>query len=150
MRSVLSIILISIVTLSAQVDSLSLKNSGYPYKRTERENSTKGQAVFWSILVPGGGHFYLGNRNTGLAYGLVRLLIIPGSVLMAQNLYDGDEAELNIGISLSLIGIASWTADIIHAGYSAKHQGSEKILGYRIDTDLENKRYGIGLTYTFK
>lgn len=156
------IFLLSIcITFANSTDSLKISKP-VPFKRVIDKSGSQhiGSAPLISFFIPGGGHFYLGNKKTGMTYALTRILIVPGVALMVSNWQSpfGEEivndGAFNIGLGLCTVGFTSWFVDIIHAAVSANNQLQEiqdnKKLSYGIISDFDENKYGLKFNYTFK
>ena len=128
--------------------------------RGTKSSNYKGIAPILSAFIPGGGHFYLGDYKTGIAYGSTRLLLIPGLKLWLDNHsilgQSKNKTKEYFGLTLCAIGCISWTVDIIHAGISAKnyqpiiHEDKKGKLSYNIIPNFEKQKVELNLNYTFK
>lgn len=160
-NAALAILFLISVTYAIEPDSLR-SGTGYPYNRKDLTTySSKGAAPIISFFVPGGGHFYLGEHKTGLAYASTRLLIVPGLMLLVDSgalsiLSDTEnKTEAAAGFALIAVGFTSWTLDVIHAAASAKNYSDKKFqdkksgLTYGIVPDINRKQIQVSLNYTF-
>ena len=161
MKNILApmLLLFTFVAFADEINSTKASKP-VPFRRiVKKESNHKGSAPILSVLIPGGGHFYLGNKKTGIAYVLTRALIIPGTILIFKNtkIFSDEpinKTELFIGETFATIGFASWITDIIHAAVSAKNykpdvQETNK-LSYGFISDFDEKKYGVAFNYTFK
>ncbi|MCK5760645.1 MAG: hypothetical protein KAH33_05085 [Candidatus Delongbacteria bacterium] len=159
---VVFIILLLLFDLSAiESDSTNTKSS-FRYMKTQPPEKMRYKAIIYSAFLPGAGHFYLDNNKAGWSYLTARLMIIPG-VLLSLNPYTGPfdpnpkpQWKIDLGRGLIIFSMAAWVADVLHAGISAGEfdkpiqEETSKNISYRIITNFEKKRLGLGLTYCFK
>jgi len=94
---------------NAQIDELNRINK---YRSEKKSNAT---AIFWSIIVPGGGHFYLGNKKTGTLY----LVGVVGSALASGGDHpDPRDPPTSLESTFYLVYIIGYFANIIHSPIS--------------------------------
>ncbi len=162
MKKIVPLIFLTTISLLLAEIPDSTKTKPVPFKRVvdKKDSQHLGSAPLISVFIPGGGHFYLGNKKTGMTYVLARALIIPGIALMVDNWQSPfgnkivNEGGFNLGLGLCTIGLTSWIVDVVHAAVSANNRLQEiqdkKKLSYRIISDFEEKRYGVAFNYAFK
>ena len=160
-KTLVIFILIPILFLLAIESDSTKTKSSFRYMKTQPPEKIRSKAIVYSAFLPGAGHFYLDNNKAGWAYVTARLMIIPGiSLLVAGDPQDpnlpNDQTKIDIGRGLIIFSMTAWLADVLHAGISAgefdkpREEETNKNISYGIITDIENNRYGLGLTYSFK
>ncbi len=149
MKFILHFLLILSFIVSAQIVTDST-DAGYPYRRIVKPPKTKGMTVLLSVVIPGGGHFYLGNHKTGLAYLAARTAPIVYAVTAFDKINDSRTRD-QIGTTLAVIALGSWIGDVLHAGISAYGLNREnENISFNLEPDPVNKHYGFELVYYFK
>jgi hypothetical protein len=100
----------TLVIYNTQIDELNKINK---YKSEKKSNAA---AFFWSIVVPGGGHFYLGNNKTGALY----LVGVIGSALASGGDHpDPKDPPTSLESTFYLVYFIGYFANIIHSPIAA-------------------------------
>lgn len=128
------------------------------YNNNNNENNSNGTAPIFSLFIPGGGHFFLGEYQTGALYaiseigtsggGLYCLLKVVADFPNGHLTSKERSNYLYAGLGLTTLSVGIKIVDIIHSARTAQEKNRQEQLSMGFDLDTRKQPIP-KLTYSY-